>query len=286
MGFICETYSGNRVGLIVSFNGSGENYFETDSVNAAIEHFKLYLEGNSLYKKTKEEIALEEADLRPQDVSIFREKIDTLIVSLDDDAAIENAILFPSWKVGMNYSVGERIRYNNLLYKVLQAHTSQSDWTPDVAPSLFARILSENPNVIIDWVQPDSTNGYSTGTLVKYNGKIWMSTADNNIWIPGTIGAPWTEYNDFNEWNANTTYNKDDVVVYKNYYWQSLVNNNSVEPGVANWAQVAPAGIAEFVAGQIYRIDDIVSFQGNTYKSLIDNNVWSPADYPAGWELI
>lgn len=287
MGFIKEVYANNRASLIVSFNGSGENYFETDSIEEAIKHFKLYREGNSLFVKTKEEAALEEVDLLPQDVPAFREKVDTLITLLDDDAAIQNAILFPTWKANIAYNLGERIRYNNLLYKVLQTHTSQANWTPDVASSLYAQVLSEDPNIVIDWTQPNSTNGYSAGTLVKHNNKIWMSTANNNVWEPGALNAPWVEYNEAaEEWNPEKIYSKDDVVIYKNEHWQSLVNENTTEPDVANWKKIASDSYPEYMSGQLYMIGDIVFFEGNHYKSLIDNNVWSPAGYPAGWELV
>lgn len=78
-----------------------------------------------------------------------------------------------------------------MLYTVLQAHTSQATWTPDVSPSLFARVLIPDPEVVPDWVQPDSTNPYMTGDKVRHNDKVWESTVDNNVWEPGVYG--WIE---------------------------------------------------------------------------------------------
>lgn len=105
-----------------------------------------------------------------------------------DDQACEVAVLYPEWKDGMAYTVGERIVYEDVLYKVLTEHTSQSTWTPDAAPSLFAKILIPDENIIPEWEQPDSTNPYMTGDKVTYNGQTYVSTVDNNVWAPDAYG--------------------------------------------------------------------------------------------------
>lgn len=109
--------------------------------------------------------------------------------NLTDEEALENVELFPAWAAGIEYSVGERVRYEGILYSVLLAHTSQSDWTPDVSPSLFAKVLIPDPDVIPDWEQPESTNPYMTGDKVRHVEKIWVSLVDNNIWEPGAVGT-------------------------------------------------------------------------------------------------
>ena len=108
-----------------------------------------------------------------------------------DEQAVEVPALYPAWAEGIAYEVGERVLYNEVLYKVLIAHASQSDWTPDVAVSLFAKVLIPDANVIPEWVQPDSTNAYMTGDKVSYNGKTYISIIDNNVWSPDTYG--WQE---------------------------------------------------------------------------------------------
>lgn len=108
-----------------------------------------------------------------------------------DAVALESVDAYPSWKSGVEYKVGERILYNDILYKVLTEHTSQEDWAPDVAPSLFAEVLIPDPNAIPEWKQPDSTNGYSKGDKVTHNGTTWVSDCDNNVWEPGAYG--WSE---------------------------------------------------------------------------------------------
>ena len=115
----------------------------------------------------------------------------TLRNSAADEQALKASALYPKWKVGIAYQKDERVLYNNILYKVLTDHTSQDDWTPDTAPSLFAKVLIPDKNVIPEWEQPESTNPYSKGDKVTHNGKTWQSTIDSNVWEPGVYG--WTE---------------------------------------------------------------------------------------------
>ena len=109
--------------------------------------------------------------------------------SATDEQALNSIVLYPQWKADVSYTVGQRVLYNSVLYKVLQAHTSQSDWTPDVSPSLFAQILIPDENVIPEWVQPDSTNPYMKGNKVTHNGITYESLIDNNVWEPGVTGT-------------------------------------------------------------------------------------------------
>lgn len=111
---------------------------------------------------------------------------------LTDEQALTVSIIYPIWGGnGTVYSVGDRVLYNSILYKCLQAHTSQATWTPTDAPSLWAKVLIPTPGVIPDWEQPSSTNPYAKGDKVKHNGKIWVSDVDGNVWEPGAYG--WSE---------------------------------------------------------------------------------------------
>ena len=115
----------------------------------------------------------------------------TLRNSATDEQALKASALYPKWKVGIAYQKDERVLYNDILYKVLTGHTSQADWTPDAAPSLFAKVLIPDKNVIPEWEQPESTNPYGKGDKVTHNGKTWRSTIDGNVWEPGVYG--WEE---------------------------------------------------------------------------------------------
>ena len=108
--------------------------------------------------------------------------------SVIDDIALDAPAVYPTWKEDIVYAVGQRVLYNDILYKVLQDHTSQIDWTPDVSASLFAKVLVSDDGTTLPWEQPDSTNTYKKGDKVTHNGKTWISTVDNNSWEPGVYG--------------------------------------------------------------------------------------------------
>lgn len=125
----------------------------------------------------------------------MRAKIETVASTLDDATALDYIELFPAWDSKEHeYSVDDRVRYSGNLYKVLQAHTSQDGWNPIDAPSLFAKILIPDPQVIPVWEQPDSTNPYMIGDKVHYpdaEGPVYESLIDNNTWSPETYPAGW-----------------------------------------------------------------------------------------------
>ena len=108
--------------------------------------------------------------------------------SATDEQALSVPVLYPAWRSGVDYVTGQRVLHGGVLYKALQDHTSQDDWTPDAAPSLFAKVLIPDDTVIPEWEQPDSTNPYSKGDKVTHNGKTWISDIDNNVWEPGVYG--------------------------------------------------------------------------------------------------
>lgn len=105
-----------------------------------------------------------------------------------DEVSLQVPNLYPTWRENATYALNDRVLYNDTLYKVLQAHNAQPDWTPDIAVSLFAKVLIPDENVISEWVQPDSTNPYMTGDKVSHNGQTWASTINNNVWEPGVYG--------------------------------------------------------------------------------------------------
>ena len=124
------------------------------------------------------------------------EKAMTIASGLTDVEAVTATCLHPKWSGdGVQYTVGQRVQYENTLYTVLQAHTSQATWTPTAAPSLFAKVLIPDPSIVPEWEQPDSTNPYMKGDKGKHNGKTWVSLIDNNVWEPGVTGtaALWQE---------------------------------------------------------------------------------------------
>ena len=115
--------------------------------------------------------------------------IQTAIGYLPDEEAETVTDLFPDWEEGKAYIVGDRVKYNSLLYRCVQAHTSQADWTPDAVPALWVRTSTEEWP---EWIQPTGAHdAYDTGAKVSHNGKHWISNMDANVYEPGVYG--WTE---------------------------------------------------------------------------------------------
>ena len=111
----------------------------------------------------------------------------------DEEALAHKSALLP-WRAGCEYAEGERFTHMGEYYKVLQAHTSQAEWLPTDAPSLYVRI-SDPAEEWHEWKQPlGATDAYPKGAKVTRNGKKWVSTVDNNTWEPGVFG--WEEYVD------------------------------------------------------------------------------------------
>ena len=110
----------------------------------------------------------------------------------DDAVALTIQEFYDIWTVGVSYEVGRYLQYKGVLYKVLQPHTSQETWTPDVASSVYAKVLIDpTGETIPEWEQPDSTNAYMTGDKVRFEGVVYESTMDNNIWSPTAYPAAW-----------------------------------------------------------------------------------------------
>lgn len=119
----------------------------------------------------------------------YRRKIEAAASLQDDEAALESIDLFPKWEAGIAVTAGERYRWNGKLYRVVQSHTTQADWTPDIVPALFTVVSLES---FPEWVQPTGAHdAYNKGDKVSYNGKHWESTVDGNVWQPGVYG--WDE---------------------------------------------------------------------------------------------
>lgn len=119
----------------------------------------------------------------------MRAQLDNITKDFTDEQAVANKELYPDWKSGVELSVGEVVLYADELYRVIQAHTSQADWTPDVAFPLFVKISVEE---FPQWKQPTGAHdAYNTGDKVTYDDKHWQSEVDANIWQPGVYG--WTE---------------------------------------------------------------------------------------------
>ena len=119
----------------------------------------------------------------------LRIKIEALAETMTDEEGLEFVSLFPNWISNKSYSANDRVQHADILYKCVQAHTSQDDWTPDITPALWTVVSVEDWP---EWKQPiGAQDAYMTGDKVSHNDKHWISSVDNNVWEPGVYG--WEE---------------------------------------------------------------------------------------------
>ncbi len=169
--------------------------------------------------------------------------------NLSDEQALSVSMLHEDWEIGVPYVKDDRRLYKDELYRCIQDHVSQETWNPMAAPSLWAKILPGQSGDIGIWQQPGATNPYQQGDRVTHNGKTWISNVDGNIWEPGVYG------------------------------WSEL---DGVDPSPSE-------EYPEYVVGKSYYKGDKITYSGEKYVCIYNDGlpcVWSPADYPAGWEKV
>lgn len=131
----------------------------------------------------------------------FRKALQMFAASLTDEQAMEVATVYDPWTAGKPYAVGDFVTYGEnsvgdpQLYKVVQAHTSQTDWAPDAAASLFVAIGLDDTGYPI-WAQPTGAHdAYNKGDIVNYNGTLYQSTIDGNAYAPDAYPNGWEVFN-------------------------------------------------------------------------------------------
>lgn len=127
----------------------------------------------------------------------LRKALNWFAQSLDEEQAMEICGVYDAWKPDTAYVTGEYITYGEnsvgdaQLYKVVQAHTSQADWTPDVTASLYTPIGLTDDGYPI-WAQPTGTHdAYNAGDIVEYNGILYKSLINGNTYSPDVYPAGW-----------------------------------------------------------------------------------------------
>lgn len=130
----------------------------------------------------------------------LRNLIESMAENLDDETAEQNAYVFPLWAVGVEYKKDFKVRYNDVVYKVLQDHTSQEDWTPDVAVSLFVKVHKQDPqDEYPEYEQPTAENPYMKGDKVTFEGEHYICLIDNCVWSPKEYPQGWEKQNAEND---------------------------------------------------------------------------------------
>ena len=124
----------------------------------------------------------------------FRKALQMFAASLNEEQAMEIATVYDKWEAGKDYAVGTYLTYGEnsvgdpQLYKVVQDHTSQADWTPDVSPALYVAIGLDDQGYPV-WSQPTGAHdAYNKGDVVDYNGALYESVIDGNTKGTFTMG--------------------------------------------------------------------------------------------------
>ena len=118
----------------------------------------------------------------------YRAKIEMAAALMSDEAALDSIELIAPWRIKEYVNAGDRRRFDGVLYKCVQAHTTQADWTPDITPALWVVVsIEEYP----EWVQPTGAHdAYNIGDKVTYNGNRYVCAVDGNVYAPDVYG--WT----------------------------------------------------------------------------------------------
>ena len=98
--------------------------------------------------------------------------------SLSDADALEIKSVYPIWDGAAHYDVGDKVQYNDKLYRCLQAHTSQVDWTPDVTASLWTVIDEEHKGTINDPIPYSGNMALESGKYYEQDSVVYLCTRD------------------------------------------------------------------------------------------------------------
>lgn len=125
---------------------------------------------------------------------VVRAAMDTAGAALTDEIALTATAIYPMWATDKNYTIGDRIQHNAILYKCVQSHASQADWTPDVTPALWVRVsIEEWP----EFVKPTGAHdAYAKGDKITFEGKHYISLIDANVYSPVEYPQGWEEVTD------------------------------------------------------------------------------------------
>ena len=194
MGLRLEVYNENYVSLIADFNfvENSKDFCTSNNIEEAMEYFDLYLDERtrSLKRNDPNQRIVDKLAINIENIEMFQKQLGTITNTLTDEEANEFSLLFEEWSPSGVYKIGDRIRYNGVLYKCLEDNNATMETPPSVIPSVWTEIFTESVSEEIPvWEQPEEGSGYADGDRVIHNDIIYISQVDNNIWEPGITGT-------------------------------------------------------------------------------------------------
>ena len=140
---------------------------------------------------------------RLQAAEQLRRALQIFVATLTEEQALEIATVYPVWEANHAYQVGDIISHGTnatgdpQLYKVVQAHTSQADWIPGQGTESLYDAFGLDESGYPVWSQPTGAHdAYNTGDIVNYNGTLYKSLMDGNVWSPEAYPQGWEVYSE------------------------------------------------------------------------------------------
>ena len=198
----------------------------------------------------------------------MRAVIEESVAALDDETAATVPSLFTPWKPGEVVNVGDRRYYAPRLYKVVQAHTTQADWTPDVTPALWAVLGDPGEAGTID--DPITA---ARGMEYEY-GLYYFDPEDGKTYLCERIGEA-------EGGKIILQYLPHELI---GQYFSAAESGETEEPAEPDTGDTYPEWVQPTGAHDAYNTGDRVTYNGRVYESTINGNVWPPDAYPQGWE--
>ena len=128
-----------------------------------------------------------------KEAKTIRGYIETAAAGLDDAAASQMALLFPVLKgSGDLIQAGTRINWNGVVKRAAVDLWDTEPNNPDNAPTLWEDLAYIDGIRIIPEVITAGT-AFSKGEQGWWNGALYESQADNNVWTPDAYPAYWEE---------------------------------------------------------------------------------------------
>ena len=111
----------------------------------------------------------------------YRRKIEHAAQYQPDADALESIELFPLWKPDTHYEKDERVRYEDKLWRIMQAHTAQAHQPPSIdTASLYTEVTLASAGETADYPIPYNGNmELHSGKYYAQDGVTYICTRDS-----------------------------------------------------------------------------------------------------------
>jgi len=144
-----------------------------------------------------EDVGFSEVPVYDGDLEEHIMTVNTIISAIDSGQGEPGGPEVPDWSPTMGYlAVGAVVSYQDDCFEVIQMHKPQTGWEPDKVPALFKRLgpIGQPEGGIPEWVRPTGVHdAYNTGDKVSFEGEVYESMIDANVYSPLEYLAGWMQ---------------------------------------------------------------------------------------------